>query len=140
MKALAVDYWTRLTSLVAPWQAILDGDTKPPEARQLYVSSYALSLWALGSAGADARTAHNGGAGHWTDILAGLHDIDWKTTNPDWQGICMAGNEVVTRVPTRRETANYIKWKLGLETKRSEPVITDDQQRRHAAPSATITN
>ena len=38
LKAIAVDYWTRLTSLVAPWQAILDGDTKPPEARQLYVS------------------------------------------------------------------------------------------------------
>ena len=121
LKALAVDYWTRLTSRVTPWQAILDGDTKPPEARQLYVSSYALSLWALGFAGA----AHNGAAGHWTDVLDGLRDVDWKKTNPDWQGICMAGNEVVTRVPTRRAAANYIKWKLGLETERPEPVITN---------------
>ena len=129
MKALAVDYWTRLTSLVAPWQAILDGDTKPPEARQQYVSSYALSLWALGFAGAAAIAAHNGAAGHWTAALDGLRDIDWKKANPDWQGICMAGNEVVTRVPTRRATANYIKWKLGLETERPEPVITNDQQR-----------
>ena len=70
-------------------------------------------------------TAHNGAAGHWTDVLDGLRDIDWKKTNPDWQGICMAGNEVVTRVPTRRATANYIKWKLGLETERPEPVITN---------------
>ena len=125
LKALAVDYWTRLTSLVTPWQAILDGDTKPPEARQQYVSSYALSLWALGFAGAAARDAHNGAAGHWTDALDGLGGIDWKKTNPDWQGICMAGNEVVTRVPTRRATANYIKWKLGLEAERPEPVIAD---------------
>ena len=84
-------------------------------------SNYALSLWALGFAGA----AHNGAAGHWTDVLDGLRDIDWKKTNPDWQGICMAGNEVVTRVPTRRAAANYIKWKLGLETERPEPVITN---------------
>ena len=54
---------------------------------------------------------------------------NWKKTNPDWQGICMAGNEVVTRAPTRRATANYIKWKLGLETERPEPVIANDQQR-----------
>lgn len=129
LKALAVDYWTRLTSLVTPWQAILDGDTKPPEARQQYVSSYALSLWALGFAGAAAIAAHNGPAGHWTDAIDGLGDINWKKANPDWQGICMAGNEVVTRVPTRRATANYIKWKLGLETERPAPVITNDRQR-----------
>ena len=65
-----MDYWTCLTELVAPWKAILDGDIKAPEARQLYVSSYALSLWALGSAGAAVRAAHNGDAGCWTDVLA----------------------------------------------------------------------
>ena len=140
MKAVAVDYWTCLTELVAPWKAILDGDIKAPEARQLYVSSYALSLWALGSAGAAVRAAHNGDAGCWTDVLDGLREIDWRKANSDWQGICMVGNEVVTRVPTRRATANYIKWKLGLEAERPAPVITDDQQRRYAAPSATTTN
>ena len=134
MRALAVDYWTRLTELVTPWKAILEGGTKPPEARQLYVSSYALSLWALGSAGAAARAAHNGADGHWTDALDGLRGIDWKKANPDWQGICMIGNEVVTRVPTRRATANYIKWKLGLEAERPEPVIADRQQRPHGRP------
>ena len=133
MRAIAVDYWTRLTDLVVPWKSILEGDTKAPEARQLYVSSYALSLWALGSAGAAARAAHNGAVGPWTDVLDGLRHIDWKKSNPDWQGICMIGSEVVTRVPTRRATANYIKWKLGLEAERPAPVITEDQQRRYAA-------
>ena len=133
MRAIAVDYWTRLTDLVTPWKAILEGDIKPAEARQQYVSSYALSLWALGFAGAAARAAHDGDTGRWTDSLDGLADIDWKKSNSDWQGICMAGKEVVTRVPTRRATANYIKWKLGLETERPAPVITDEQQRRYAA-------
>ena len=51
----AVDFWTRLTDLVTPWRDILDGDIKAQDARQVYVSSYALSLWALGYAGAAAR-------------------------------------------------------------------------------------
>ena len=133
MKAHAVEFWACLTDLVEPWQAIVDGEIKPQEARQEYVSSYALSLWSLGSTGAAALDARDGTAGHWTDVLGGLRDIDWKKSNPDWQGICMAGNEVVTRVPTRRATGKLIRWQLGLETERPAPVITDDQQRRYAA-------
>ena len=132
MKALAVDYWTRLTGLVAPWQAILDGDTKPQQARQMYVSSYALSLWALGSAGGAALAAHSGAGGRWTEVLEGLSSIDWRKTNPDWQGICMAGNEVVTRAPTRRATAKFIMWKLGLEAERPATVIAEDRHQRPA--------
>lgn len=121
----AIDYWTRLTDLVTPWRDILDGDMKAQNARQVYVSSYALSLWALGFAGAAARAAHDHANGHWTDALEGLSDIDWRKTNPDWQGICMAHNEVVTRAPTRRATATYIMWKLGLEAERPGTVIAD---------------
>ena len=119
---LAVDFWTRLTDLVTPWRDILDGDIKAQDARQVYVSSYALSLWALGDA---ARAAHDHANGHWTAALNGLSDIDWRKTNLDWQGICMADKEVVTRVPTRRATANYIMWKLGLEAERPTTVIAD---------------
>ena len=125
MQAIAVDYWTRLTELVVPWRDILEGDTKPQDARQEYVSSYALSLWALGHAGNAARAAHTGTAGHWTDVLSGLGDINWKKANQEWQGICMLGPEVITRAPTRRATANYIMWKLGLAADRPTRVISD---------------
>ena len=121
----AVEFWTRLTDLVTPWRDILDGDIKAQDARQVYVSSYALSLWALGSAGAAARAAHDRANGHWTAALDGLSDIDWRKTNPDWQGICMADKEVVTRMPTRLATATYITWKLGLEDERPTTVIAD---------------
>ena len=107
---------------MTPWRDILDGDIKAQDARQVYVSSYALSLWALGAA---ARAALDRTNGHWTDALDGLSDIDCRKTNPDWQGICMADKEIVTRVPTRRATATYIMWKLGLEDERPTTVITD---------------
>lgn len=126
MRSLAVDFWIRLTDLVVPWRDILEGDTKPQHARQVYVSSYALSLWALGFAGGAARAARDS-ARSWVEILDGLSGIDWRKTNPDWQGICMADTEVVTRAPTRRATARYIMWKLGLETERPATVIAEDR-------------
>ena len=124
-------YWNRLTDLVKPWAAIRDGDIKPQEARQEYISSYALALWALGAVG-KAAIASKGGSSRWADALEGLADIDWLKTNPDWQGICMAEREVVTRMPTRRATAEYLKWKTGLTDKRPNTVISD--QRRQQAP------
>ena len=130
LTSLTADFWSRLTDLVVPWRDILDGDSKPQQARQVYVSSYALSLWALGFAGAAARAAHDRADGNWTGILDRLSDIDWRKANPDWQGICMADNEIVTRAPTRRATANYIMWKLGLETERPATVISEDRCRR----------
>ncbi|MDE0701431.1 MAG: DGQHR domain-containing protein [Acidimicrobiaceae bacterium] len=127
MRSLAVDFWVRLTDLVVPWRDILEGDTKPQHARQVYVSSYALSLWALGFAGAAARAAYDGSTRSWFEVLDGLSGIDWRKTNRDWQGICMAETEVVTRAPTRRATARYIMWKLGLETERPATVIAEDR-------------
>ena len=136
LTSLTVDFWSRLTNLVVPWRDILDGDTKPQQARQVYVSSYALSLWALGFAGSAARTSCGNTDGDWTGILDGLQSIDWRKTNPDWQGICMADNEIVTRAPTRRATANYIMWKLGLKTERPKTVISEDRYRHAVARSS----
>lgn len=136
MRSLAVDFWTRLTDLVVPWRDILEGDTKPQHARQVYVSSYALSLWALGFAGGAARAAHDT-TRYWIEILDGLSGIDWRKTNSDWQGICMAETEVVTRAPTRRATARYIMWKLGFETERPATVIAEDRFTR-AYPGARL--
>ena len=61
------------------------------------------------------------------ELLDSLAEIDWRKTNRDWQGICMAETEVVTRAPTRRATARYIMWKLGLETERPASVIAEDR-------------
>ena len=135
MANVAVDFWNSLTDLVTPWREILESDIKPQHARQVYVSSYALSLWALGFAGGAARAAHDDAAGHWIEALGGLTAIDWRKTNPDWQGICMADNEVVTRAPTRRATAKYIMWKLSLEAERPTSVIADDRLNRAGAQS-----
>lgn len=137
LKQLAVTYWKGLADLVEPWAAIRDGDLKPQEARQEYISSYALALWALGAVGKAAINA----SPRWQSTLdGGLTSINWLKTNPDWQGICMAENEVVTRMPTRRATADYIKWKIGLTDNRPHSVISEQRQQTAAARAKASTS
>lgn len=111
---LAIEFWTTVTNYVEPWSEIASGDVKPHDARAAYISSYALALWAVGSAG---KTAMDQDADGWQDIVKSFAGIDWRKSNPEWRGICMTGNEVVTRAPTRKATADYLRWKLELGEK-----------------------
>lgn len=129
----AIEYWNRVADVVEPWHDIRDGDMKPQEARQEYISSYALSLWALGAVGKTAAGAAKKTDANWADLLGGLAKIDWRKTNPDWQGICMADHEVVTRMPTRRATALYIQWRIGLSEQRPQTVISEERRANAAA-------
>ncbi|MDE0495013.1 MAG: DNA sulfur modification protein DndB [Acidimicrobiaceae bacterium] len=127
----AVSYWRHITELVPPWRDIVDGAVKPPEARQRYVSAYALSLWALGAVGAAAGSKDPSSRTDWHEALAGLAHIDWRKTNQDWQGVCMIGDEIVTRQPTRRATAGYILWKIGIARHPpAAPLEIDDRASR----------
>ena len=133
LMSLAIDYWNHLTDRVDPWQEIRDGDIKPQEARQLYISSYALALWSLGAAGRAALATKKETGGPWADHLDELKSIDWRKTNPDWQGICMSEHEVVTRMPTRRATALYIMWIIGVSPQRPALVISETRQEKAVA-------
>ena len=136
--AWAIDYWNRLAGLVEPWSDIANGDTAPQDARREYISSSPLVLWALGAVGNAVSKSAKRANENWADTLAGLAEIDWRKSNPDWQGICMAEHEVVTRVPTLRATTNYILWKIGLGEERPEPVISETRMGNAAARSKAL--
>ncbi len=116
---LALAFWERAAEVVTPWAQIASGRVRPPDARLTYVSSYALALSAVASAGHTAIAAGD----DWPAVLGGLVDVDWTKTNPEWQGICMHGDEVITRSPTRRATADLLRWKLGLGSQPAAQVI-----------------
>ena len=105
----AIDFWNRATQVVHPWSEIAEGTMTSVEARQDYLSSYTLVLWALGCVGAVLREQ---GAG--LDALSNLADVDWRKDNPEWEGICILGQSIVTRTSTRDATGELLKWKLGL--------------------------
>ncbi|HEX7132357.1 MAG TPA: DNA sulfur modification protein DndB [Iamia sp.] len=111
---LAVEFWTFVTDVVEPWAEIAAGDVRPADARAEYLSSYALALWAVGSVGRSAIDDAERNGGDWRSRLGALTSVDWLKTNDEWQGICMIGKDVVTRVPTRKATADLLRWKTGL--------------------------
>ena len=109
-EALAIEFWDHVADLIVPWRDIAEGNIRPADARVDYLSSYALVLWAVGSVG---KTVIDLGD-DWKSKLEPLKQINWQKVNPEWQGICMQGMDVQTRQPTRRATADQIRWKLGL--------------------------
>ena len=121
---LAVDFWEHVTDLVEPWGDIADGSLKPATARAEYLSSYALGLAAVGSLGGTVLTKY---PEDWQERMQPLKAVDWLKTNPEWQGICMSGGEVITRVPTRKATADQLRFKLGLGPKPKQVLGEPDE-------------
>ncbi len=76
LNSRAVEYWKTITPLVEPWPKIVEGVLKPQEARQHYLSSYALVLWALGQIGNDLQFARDESAGKNYYVLEHLSKID----------------------------------------------------------------
>lgn len=119
---LAVAYWDAVTEHIPEWVMIRDGNLKPPEARAEFVHSHAVAFWALAAAGRDLIAEYPDEV-NWMARLAHLGKIDWRKTNRDWQGICMLGNDIVTRRQTREATADYIRWHLGLIAEKPGAVL-----------------
>ena len=117
----AAAFWDFVTDVIQPWRAIADGTLDPAVARQDYLSSYTIALWAVANAG---RTAIDAG-GNWRASVGKLATVDWLKSNPDWQGITMAGSEVITRQPTRRATAELLRSAMGMGV-RPAPIFDVD--------------
>ena len=114
----AIDFWNRATQFVKPWSEIAAGTMTCVEARQEYLSSYTLVLWALGGVGAALRER-----GIDLQALEALADLDWRKDNPQWEGICMLGQSIITRSSTRDATGELLKHKLGLRPDAPDAVL-----------------
>jgi DNA sulfur modification protein DndB len=123
-EARATLFWKLVTEYILEWRSIRDGDLQPPEARAEYIHCHAVGFWAIGAAGGDLIERYPD-EDDWKERLASLSEIDWRKDNPEWQGICMLGRDIITRRQTREATANYIRWCLGLISEKPGPVLED---------------
>jgi DNA sulfur modification protein DndB len=116
----AITYWKAMTQAIPEWRQILAGDLKPTEARAEFVHSHAVAFWALGAAGKTLIAQHPEA---WEGELKRLGEIDWRKTNPEWQGICMLGRDIITRRQTKDAMTRFIEWKLGVAAEPPDQVI-----------------
>lgn len=78
---------------------------KPIELRQEYIHTHAVVLWGIGSMGQTLLSTH---PGNWQAKLRKLREIDFRRTNREWQGVAMAGSDVVNRRQNRMDTASFL--------------------------------
>lgn len=112
-----VRYWTAVAAHMPDWMKVLNGQKLAIELRQEKITSHSTILRALGGLGAEVVAS--------TDLdarLAPLETIDWSKKNPEWEGICMVANSVVSNRQARAATKAFLKSKLGLS-------VTDAEQR-----------
>jgi DNA sulfur modification protein DndB len=112
-----VEYWTHVAKHMPDWNKVLNGTKLPTALRAESISAHSTVLRALGGLGSDLMKQED-----WIGRLAGLENIDWFKTNPDWQDICIVANSVVSNRQARAATKAYIKGKLGMD-------LTDAEQR-----------
>ena len=114
----AIEFWSRATQFVEPWSQIAAGTMTSVEAREEYLSSYTLVLWALGGVGAVLRERDIS-----LEALEALADVNWRKDNPEWEGICILANSIITRTSTRDATCELLKHKLGLRPDAPDAVL-----------------
>jgi DNA sulfur modification protein DndB len=118
----ATEYWTAVGEAIPMWGQVVRDELRPAELRAEYICGHAVAFWALGTAGKALLDMYPD-AISWKARLAHLGEIDWRKTNPDWQGICMLGGDIITRRQTREATSKYIQWKLGILDEKPSQVL-----------------
>lgn len=109
---LAIEFFESVAANMPEWGKVKAGDLKPYELRQEYIHTHAVMLWAIGSMGNTLISTY---PEEWKTRLRTLRTQDWRRTNREWQGVAMAGPDVVNRRQNRMDTASFLKVKLGLK-------------------------
>ena len=113
--ALLVEYWKAVAEHMPDWTKVLKGQKLALELRQEKVSSHSTVLRALGGLGLDLLTGAD-----WQERLSALEAIDWAKKNPEWDGVCVSANSVLSNRQARAATKAFIKSKLGMPLSDSE--------------------
>ena len=103
------NYWEAVGANIRQWKQVQKGELRPSELRSEYIHSHAVVLWGIGVMGRDLIQEY---PTNWQSKLTRLSDINWCRTNKEWQGVCMQGVNIVTRMQTRKDTASFLKNKI----------------------------
>ncbi|RVU18489.1 DNA sulfur modification protein DndB [Methylobacterium oryzihabitans] len=126
----AAAFWSAVADQFPEWAAVRDGSLTSGEVRETFIHTHGVVLHALGRVGngllpgTKARTGDD-----WTDRLGGLRQIDWRRTNPAWEGRTTIGGRVSKSFQNVILTGNAIKLRLGLPLGSEEQRLEDAHAR-----------
>jgi DNA sulfur modification protein DndB len=110
---LAAGYWQVVADQFPEWGQVYRRELSAGEVRRDFVHSYGIVLHALGRIG---NTLANGRAtpAGWTKTLRKLQSLDWRRSNPAWEGRATLGGRVSKTSANVLLTTAAIRAALGL--------------------------
>ena len=111
---LAIAFWQMVGTSIDVWVDVASGRLTGPQARERTISTHAVTLRAIGSAG---RTLVTQLPHDWASRLKEVFSAtDWSRSNPEWEGVVVADGDVLNRRQNQRDLAELLRVKLGVAT------------------------
>lgn len=117
LTALAVQFWSKVSENMPTWNHVKEKHLLAMELRQESLVSHANIIRAIGGLGAELIRSYPNA---WGNRLSGLQDIDWRRSNPEWEGVCIVAGSVSSNRQSRQATKAFIKRALGLSLSEAE--------------------
>jgi len=108
---LAADFWNVICGLMAEWQLVLRGRLTAAKVRQDYVHCHGIALSSLGEIGASLLAVN---PDNWRECLAGLQQVNWSISNPDWPSHILCKGGVSKSKVSLGWMRGYLQGRLGL--------------------------
>jgi DNA sulfur modification protein DndB len=118
---LASQYWAAVADYFPEWRHVNERLVTAGEVRRDFIHSHGIVLHALGKVGGTLLRRSTKPAS-WRPYLKHLADIDWRRTNPEWEGRATLGGKVSKSAANVLLTTATIRGALGLE-------LTPEEQR-----------
>jgi DNA sulfur modification protein DndB len=103
--------WKILTDAIDTWRLVAEGREHPAYLRQRYLNMHGVAQQAIAIAVAGAR--RDLGAS-WIQAITHFGELDWRLTNPEWQGVALHGGRVNNTSTSVRLLAETLQAKIGL--------------------------
>jgi len=101
--------WGGLTKHIEPWRQVVAREEHPAFLRKEFIAMHGVCHQAI--AGAVAPLLADGAEIDAT--LEPLRAVDWRISNPEWQGIAVQGRHINNTSTTVRNLSGLLSFKLG---------------------------
>jgi DNA sulfur modification protein DndB len=126
--------WSKLVDMIPQWGQVASRDEHPAYLRSRFIVMHGVGQQAVASA--VAPLFEDGSAPE--RRLATLGRIDWRTSNPEWQGVAVQGRHINNTSTTVRNLSGLIASKLGLPIDEgvAQTLVTVFESRGDKVPAA----
>ena len=125
---LCLKFWDTLCNNLPDLSKLLDEGITPRQIKELYFYPYSIALQAIAGT---ANSLIKKNQEDWEMKLSAIGDLDWKRSNPDWEGRAMSGGRLTSSGNHPTLTRNLIKSKLGIDLTDDEELVENEFSKRN---------